>query len=94
MIQIHGSSVFWKTILARGCLLFQMIITSPVKGQGEMVQAGNSFLMCFLSLTSPTYGRSKIRVTPKFKHRRDILMMSVIKVCVKQHVYSGKEANR
>lgn len=72
MIQIHGSLDFWKTVLTGGCLLFQMIITSPVKGQGEMVQAGNSFLICFLSLTSPTYGRRKIRLTPKFKHSRHV----------------------
>jgi len=51
MIQIHGNSDFCKTILAGGCLLFQVIITSPVKGQGEMVQAGNSFLICFLIVT-------------------------------------------
>lgn len=72
VIQIHGKSDFWKTVLTGGCLLFQMTITSPVKGQGEMVQAGNSFLICFLSLTSPTYGRSKIRLTPKFKHSRHV----------------------
>lgn len=51
MIQIYGNSDFWKTIPAGGCLLFQMIITSPVKGQREMVQAGNSFLICFLRVS-------------------------------------------
>lgn len=72
MIQIHGNSDFCKTVLTGGCLLFQMTITSPVKGQGEMVQAGNSFLICFFSLTSPTYGRNKIKLTPKFKHSRHV----------------------
>lgn len=72
MIQIHRNSDFCKTALTGCCLLFEMTITSPVRGQGEMVQAGNSFLICFLSLTSPTYGRSKIKLTPKFKHSRHV----------------------